>query len=372
MKDYRLRNYIPLGAPARREPLVGDEPDLRVSLGFTPRWFHRRLGIDFSERWHLDPEYRYETLLVMKKEVNRAFPMVPSFKVNMEDGIERTCATISGVHGIMLIPMLYGLKPVYRKDGWPDAKGGMHIPKEELENLQPFNVRESPVIIQLFEQMDYIENRWGQIDGYLNYQGVLNIAVKVRGQEIFLDMYDDPDFVHRFLGHIADTIESVSKLVQERQRRSGFYVNQLSMSNCVINMISPRLYEEFVLPLDMKLSEEYERFGVHTCNWDATPYIRALRKIKKMGYLDTGPMADLKRVKETFPDPYTRRAVLYSPVELETKPLPQIQEDIRRIANQYAPCDIVMADVDSTTPDTRVLDFLRIIEETEAEMRTSS
>lgn len=73
----------------------------------------------------------------------------------------------------------------------------------------------------------------------MNYQGILNIAVKVRGQEIISDMIEDPDFVHRFFRHIARTIAKTSRAVQARQRESGFDVDLLSMSNCVMNMISP-------------------------------------------------------------------------------------------------------------------------------------
>ncbi len=77
------------------------------------------------------------------------------------------------------------------------------------------------------------------IHGYLNYQGILNIATKVRGQDIFMDLFDDPGFVHRFFRHIARTIETTSKMIQARQRKSGFAIDLLSMSNCVINMIAP-------------------------------------------------------------------------------------------------------------------------------------
>ena len=102
----------------------------------------------------------------------------------------------------------------------------------------------------------------------------------------------------------------------------------------------------------------------HTCTWVVTPYLDALRRIEKMGYLDTGMMADLKRIRKMFPD--ARRAVLNGPVELENKALPEIPADIERLAAEYAPCDMVMADVESTTPDSGILDLLRIVEETEA------
>lgn len=359
--DYRLRNHIPISAPATREPLIGDEPDLRISMGFVPRWFHKRLGIDFSEKWHLDPIYRYETLVIMKEYLHKLFPMIPYFTPQYENGIEFTCATISGVHGAMLISLIYGLEVVYYKDGWPDLKPGNHLTKEEIENLKPFDLYNIPVITQLLEQMDIIEKRYGKIYGYLNYQGVLNNAFRIRGHEIFLDMYDDPPFVHHLFSHITHTMLNTAKLIQERQRRSGFYVNLFSVSNCVVNMISPEFYEKFVLPYDLILSENFERFGVHTCNWDITPYINVLRKIKKMGYIDMGIMSDLKKVKEVFPD--ARRAVMYSPIDLKYKSIEEIKKDIEKIYRELAPCDIVLADIDDETPDEKVLNFINIVDE---------
>jgi hypothetical protein len=58
----KLRNHIPISGPARREPADDTESAMRVSLGFEPAWFRQRCGVDFSERWHTVPFYRYETL----------------------------------------------------------------------------------------------------------------------------------------------------------------------------------------------------------------------------------------------------------------------------------------------------------------------
>ena len=153
-------------------------------------------------------------------------------------------------------------------------------------------------------------------------------------------------------------IETV-KRVQSRQRASGFPINLLSNSNCVINMISSDMYEEFVLPYDIKISKEFERFGIHTCNWNATPYIDSLRKIPKMGYIDMGMDTDMKRMKEVFPD--ARRAVLYSPVKIEELSLEEITADLKKIRDDISPCDIVLADIESTTPEDRVRDVLEIV-----------
>ena len=59
MRAYdELVSYIALSAPATRRPGTGDEPFLRPEFGFTPKWYRDAVGVDFGERWHLDPEYR--------------------------------------------------------------------------------------------------------------------------------------------------------------------------------------------------------------------------------------------------------------------------------------------------------------------------
>lgn len=360
-----LRNHIPLAAPATREPIDGSEGFLRVSLGFTPAWYHARLSIDFGEEWHADPVYRADCLLTMKRHLHSCFPDVEYFTPQMNEEIERTCWTISGVNGILTIPRLYGIEPAFVPNNWPDARAGMHIGKGQIPVDRPFDLDRHPVLVDLYRQMDVIRERSGPIHGYLNYQGLLNIALKVRGNDFFMDLYDDPVWSSRFLNHIADTIAALSRRVQAIQRDSGCDVDLLSMSNCVMNMVSPEQYEEFVLPIDRRLSTLYPRFGVHTCRWNADTYLHSLRKIDKMGYIDTGLETDLTRMRELFPD--TRRAVLYDPVGLERFSTDTIWADFRRIAVECGPCDIVLADVEQTTSDERVQEALSIASELDRE-----
>jgi hypothetical protein len=352
---------------------------MRVSLGFTPKWYRDRLGIDFGEAWHADATYRYEQSVRMRELLTDLFPSVDYFRARFREGAAEggrfcpECATISSVFGIMLVSSCYGLSIGYRADNWPDAAGGTHLPKEELEAViarGPFDFRTpaslpagGATVRSLFGQMEEIRRRWGPIHGYLNYQGILNIALKLRGNDLFMDLFDDPPFAKALFGHISRTIGDLSKTVQKRQRESGFDIDLLSMSNCVMSMISPDQYEEFVLPFDQGLSLEYARFGVHTCNWVIDPYVDSLRKIERMGYIDTGLGSDLARVKTLFPD--TRRAVLYTPGEAESKSLPAIEADLERIAREYAPCDIVLADVETTASDARIREFLSCAKELE-------
>ncbi len=354
MSILKLRNHIPIAAPARREPVDGTESDMRVSLGFEPKWFHNRCGVEFLENWHKTPTVRYRSLKRMKEELVKAFPKVPYWNLSKNNDL----FTISGCYGAYVIPHAFGIPLVYAPDRWPVLKEGEKLDVQEIERLDSNKILKSHVVEDLFNQMDVIEREWGVIHGYLNWQGILNNAFNIRGQDIFLDIYDKPNFVHRFFSLICEVMIRFAKIVQERQRRSGFYINQLSVSNCVVNMISPEQYREFVYPYDRRIAISFERFGVHTCNWDITPYIEVLEKLPKLGYLDMGIMSDMPRIRRLFPD--TRRAVMYSPTALHAASRERIKRDMEKIYNELSPCDVVMADVRWDTEDIKVNELLEI------------
>ena len=355
----QLRNHIPVAAPARREPADGTESPLRVSLGFTPQWFHQRCGVDFSRRWHTDPRYRHETLLVMKQELSRAFPQVPHWRPDAPDDTW----TLSGAYGAFVVPQLFGCTLRYAPDAWPVIETRPDLDLELVASLDPNDLLAAPLVAELDRQMDVIQAQAGPIHGYLNWQGVLNNAFNVYGQAIFLEMLDRPCLVHRFLSLICDVMIALARRVQARQRRSGFPIDQLDVSNCVMNMISPAAYREFVFPHDSRIAQSFERFGVHTCNWDATPYLDVLSGLPNVGYLDMGIMSDLRRARATFP--LARRAVIYSPVRLQDASLAEIEADMQCIWQDLAPCDVVMADIHPTTPDSRVHELLAICRDLE-------
>ncbi|MEA3453371.1 MAG: uroporphyrinogen decarboxylase family protein [Candidatus Caldatribacteriota bacterium] len=361
MSILKLRNHIPISGPARREPADGTESDMRVSLGFVPAWFYQRCGVDFTERWHQDPFYRYNSLVKMKKELCKAFPSISYWSEDYKDDL----ATISGCYGAYVIPKVFGFFLLYKKDRWPEIdKNKEKLSVKEVEELNTNNILSSSFTEEIFHQMDIIEAEWGKIHGYLNWQGVLNNAFHLRGENIFTDFYDKPDLVHHFLSVITDVIIRLTQKVQKRQRKSGFYVNHFCVSNCTVNMVSPQIYREFLLPYDKKIAESsFERFGMHTCNWNITPYLEEIKKIPKVGYLDMGIMSDMKKVKKMFPG--ARRAVMYSPVRLQEASLNEIKKDMEKIYNELSPCDIVMADIQATTSDERVNELLQICRDLE-------
>ena len=348
----QLRSHIAIAAPARREAADGSESALRVVLGFEPRWFHVRCGVDFGERWHCDPEYRRATLLPMRAELRRAFPGA----VQWSGEEARDVNTIAGCFGVGLMPAVFGVPLRFYPDRWPHPEPGCELDDAAIAALDAERLLDSPFVAGLLAQVDAIATHWGPVYGDLNWQGVLNTAFHLRGQQIFVDMAERPELAARLFEVIAETTIRLAQTVQTRQRRSGFPIDWMCVSNCTLSMISPAMYRRMLLPLDARIARAFERFGVHTCNWDATPYLSALRELPAMGYLDMGADTRLAEAKAMFPE--ARRAVLYTPGKLaETEGnVPLLQ----RIWRELAPCDVVVADIPWDLPDAAVNAFLEL------------
>lgn len=358
MTDFRkqLRSFIAPGAPATRTTCDGTEPDLRVEYGFTPRWYRAACGIDFSERWHLDPVYRYECNMKMRRELNRRFPEL-SLGGSCPDDAP---ATIDGVQGALTIAMIFGVPARYYVDNWPAAEH-YFLDADAVARLRVPDLSSNPVMMQLMEQMDWIAKEFGRIRGYINWQGVLNNAYRLRGPDIFTDLAADPELARHLFQVVSETMVQGIRLVYERQRESGVTVRFTTVSNCMVNMVSAECYREQLFPWDEWIAGQFDVIGVHNCAWNADPYVADYARLKNLGYVDMGIESDFARARELCPN--ARRAVMYTPMDLATKSLVQIEADVERIRRDYAPCDIVMADIDDGIRDERVLAFAKLAAE---------
>jgi len=366
MEKKMLKGYIPFSAPLNWEHVQPDDPAVRCVIGFTTNWYHERVGVDFSERYHLDPEYRFENVAKMKEHVLKCFPNVPYFHEHDQDGFFQECATVSNVYGVCLFSMLYGLKPVYYPHIWPAMRPQDHLSEEEIAALKPIDVENHPVIQQLLQQMDYIEKKWGKIDGCVNFQGVLNNAFKIRGADVFVDMIMDPDLCHHLLDHVTTTMIDLIHLIQKRQRDSGYNADFTVASSCVVNMISPENYEEFVMPYDRRLEKEGAAFGIHSCNWRLDPYAKAFSTLDRVGYVDFGFDSNLTHVRECFPE--TRRMVFYHPHFLKEKDWAGVEADVKRMLTETGPCDICLADIELGIEDEKIIRFDETVRNMAAKM----
>ena len=78
--------------------------------------------------------------------------------------------------------LLYGIPIEYQEDNWPWS-AREHLDGDAVDRLQPPDLDRSPAFAELMEQVDWIERETGTVRGYLNWQGVLNSAYRIRGED---------------------------------------------------------------------------------------------------------------------------------------------------------------------------------------------
>ena len=358
----QLISYIAPAAPATRRPATGGEPFLRPEIGFTPNWYRTAIGIDFGRQWHTDPAYRRRTILEMRSELRRRFPETGIGGIDRPD---RPLDILTGTYGCISVAAIFRVPAVYAEDNWPNCEH-KYLSDKELDNLEPPDLDSNHFFRELMAQVDWIAGSEGRIEGFMNWQGVLNNAYRLRGEKLFYDFIDCPQRCRHLFDCVCTTMIEAARRLYERQLKSGVTVDFLTVSNCLVNMISPDQYRDILLPFDCRIAETFGRIGIHNCAWNADPYIDDYASVPNISYIDMGLDSNLARAKKTFTD--ARRAIVYKPTDLIKKSLETIRTDLEKIAREYAPCDVVVGDIDAGTPDERVLAFFEFCSKINSKM----
>ncbi|MFA6243897.1 MAG: uroporphyrinogen decarboxylase family protein [Candidatus Hydrogenedentales bacterium] len=360
----QLRSYIAPGAPATRCVANGTEPFIRPEIGFTPKWYRDALGISFGERWHVNPEYRRESIVAMRAELHKRFPGANIGGCENDGPLD----LLTGTFGACVVASLYGASIHYQDDNWPVAEH-LLLSDEEIDALSPPDLESNPFFQALLEQVEWIAQREGRVVGYINWQGILNNAHRLRGETLLLDLLAYPERCHHLFDCVCTTMVNAAKILHARQRASGFDVQFFTVSNCLVNLVSGGHYRDLLLPYDIRIAEAFDCIGIHNCAWCVDPYIDPYAEVPRVGYVDMGVDSDLPRIRATFPA--ARRAVMYRPTDLASRGDYELRDDMRRIARDLGPCDIVAADIESDTPDEKVLALIDVCRRLSAEFNES-
>ena len=350
----QLISYIAPAAPATRRPATGKESFLRPEIGFTPAWYAEHCNVHFNQEWHINTQYRYQTLQRMHRELQRR---LPGMNIGHSMDINGPLDLLTGIHGCNTVAAIFGIPLIYTDHAWPVSQPAYHS-TDQLEHLDVPDLSKNRCFHNVLTQVDRIAQWQGTVPGFINWQGILNNAQRLRGQQVFLDLVDKPDLCHHVFACICQTMIEGTRLLHQKQRSTGVDYGFATISNCYVNMISPDQYAEFILPFDKQIAEAFDVIGIHNCAWNADPYVEHYAGIPNLGYIDMGLETNLARARDLFPN--ARRALMYTPMDLANKTSEQIQEDIAYIVDSFAPCDIVIADIDKDVPDEKVIAFVEL------------
>jgi len=343
---YHIEPYHMNGLNWKLAPCNPKRNNITIVTGFMPDWWEEEYGITFRREFHAKPDVHKQTLVRMKEILQERFGRLPNFDYGSNYAesypTERR-------YGDALIPALFGAKVSFDEaSGHPYAEE-MNLSDEEAIQLQVPNIADNPILKSIFDQR---RDKDIPTVGELGFEGVVNIAHKLRGQQMFMDFIEKPHVIRHILEVVCETIEKVVLHVRKWQDTEGSRPTYFVNCDCLINMISGNMYSEQLLEFDKRLHTTFDLFGIHTCNWSIDPYLDALAEVGDLAYLDMGADSDIDRVHELFPG--VEPSVFFHPETLRRMTESEIHKAITDLGKRIGRGYILFSDLEVGTTDGQI------------------
>lgn len=327
-----------------------------VELIFNPNWWFRNYGISFDRPFYFDPQARIENDVRMRRALHERFGIGPA------DPQPRPVIGSEYVAGGFVIPALLGVEVRFCDNQAPWSIPA-EMSREQILALRAPDIESTWPMSELIAQMDTLEKEFGYLTGDFDPAGVINTALELRGQQLFLDLIEDPELTGHLFAVIAETTARVASYVARRTGTSSLSVNRsivnvdrslFVVSNCSIQMISPKLYGAALAPWDRWLAERLRPFGVHHCGNNLERYAEHYRTTGAVFY-DVGWGSDPARCAELYPDAFLNLRL--SPVRMLQCGADEIRRDVESLldsAGRTERAGVCAINMDYGTPDENV------------------
>ena len=273
---------------------------------FAPDWWHENGGIDFDADFFFEPERRVRDEMHMEDVLYERFGYLG---LGADSG--KALPLVGPVHlaaGFLLQEML-GCRVEY----FAAAPPAVHCSEDDSLHVDVEAAFASPTFKRFVKLCDRLEYKFGYLAGDVNYSGILNLALDIRGQNIFIDMTDRPDAVKCFFSEIAEVIERFADYVKKRTDSSGIAVNRTVRffpggiflhSECSNTMIGNDQYNNFLNEFDRRWSQKYPGFGIHYCGRDPERYAVEFAALPHLDFLDVGNGGDIAALRKSLPNTF--------------------------------------------------------------------
>jgi len=304
-----------------------------VDIVLAPEWWNKHTGISFDRDFFFNPLKRVESEQRMEKELYERWG-----KYGLGADRDKAKPEIGAVHlaaGFMLSEML-GCEVNYTENHPPAV---IAANKEELE-IDVDAAFHSKVYRNFLKLTESLKSTYGYLSGDVNWGGVLNIAMDLRGDQIMMDMLMAADEVKKYFNSIAEVIERFTGFIAAQTGTTSISVTRsvrhlpkpvFLHSECSHTMISCENYEQFLMPIDAKWSREKDYFGIHYCGEDPHRYAESFAKLPKLNFLDLGWGGDVALLRKHLPGTFFNLRL--SPVELVSMTAEEIQTTVRKLAS---------------------------------------
>lgn len=324
------------------------------------------MGISFDESFFYDPQRRVEDEQKMEQLLYERFG-----DLGLGEDHDKMLPQIGAVHlasGYLLSEML-GCKVEYYEDAPPQVLCA-HRESLDFEVEEAFCSHAFQRLVKLVEQL---KAKHGYVVGDINWGGVLNIAIDVRGEEIFTDMLLEPEKANVFFRKIAQVIDKFIWYVQTNTGSSSISVNRSARlfdypvaihSECSHTMISEEDYRRFFLPIDQEWSLRHKPYGIHYCGKDPHRMASAFAEIERLEFLDVGWGGDVALLRKHLPDTFFN--IRLNPVDIQKYSYEELVKNISERVAASGPdltkTGLCCVNMDKSVSDQRIYEIFHVAE----------
>jgi hypothetical protein len=331
---------------------------LPVELVFSPQWWNKQTGMTFDRDFFFHPARRVEDERKMEQYLYEKWGR---YGLGRDHGAERPEAGAVHLAAGYLLSEMAGCKIDYREAAPPDINC---LFMDKLDTSPIEKAFESSAFKAFYKMRENLKTKYGYVTGDVNWSGILNLALDLRGQEFFIDLLENQEESRQFISKLAGMIEQFTDDMQSNTNSTSVSVNRtvshferpiLLHSECSLTMVSEDMYREYLLPYDIKWSGKNVPFGIHYCGKDPHRFAKAFSEIPKLAFLDLGYGGDVAMIRSHLP--HTFLNLRLSPVELARVSAGEVKETIRSLVRQSGDLRLTglcCINIDDTVKDENV------------------
>ena len=347
---------------------VSADQFIPVELVFNPNWWYQTAGISFDESFYFDPAARIRNDVIMRRVLHERFG---DMGMGEPDPQPRPIIGSQHVAGGFVIPALLGAEIRFAKDAAPQPLP-VHMDVAQIEAFEKPDFCTTWPMNEFIQQMDALEAEWGYMVGGMNTDGLLNAAYHFYGQDLFLDFYESPDRVRRFLDLIGDLIVDVALYLRQRTGDCSISVNRMVEhvdpllffhANCSVQMISPKSYRDIQLPTEKRMAERIRPYGIHHCGANLHQVAPVYAELP-LTMVDVGWGSDVAAVRKALPGVFLNLRL--NPVRMLQASPHEIAADLEGLleaAGTLETVGVCCINMDYGTPDDNIFAMHEVVEQ---------
>jgi hypothetical protein len=326
---------------------------ISIEASVSKGWLHKNGDFIFDNKYYMDPVHRWEQDTRINIFVRERFPdyAIYNMEANLLQAkyVKENHVLVGAIQPNMILATILGAQFSFFEDKDADVAGK---PLEFISNKNELpeisSVLEHPLVKDLDSQIRNIAATrpdlkvippffWDE-SGRATIHGIITTSLKLTGDNIMITLMSDPDLAHAIHQWIVD---AYIVLIQHFSDLAKLPVTSVHVGECAGTMVSPDLYDEFIVPYISHLGDKLGAVRIHSCGM-SDHIMQSIVKIRNLKIIDTGSGTSLKGIRDLKGKDFTIHIAPPMEYMMENAPQSQILDWLNKTLdeNQGGPLQI--------------------------------